>query len=179
MLPAFLASLDTALPSALTLGLPYWVVTLLVLGFLIVCLILILTVLIQKPQGGGLSGAFGAGGGSGQTAFGAKTGDALTIATIGMFVVFLLYAIGLNFAARPSNLDAAPVQPIVESLDGEETDESSDAEQADPGQTELGSTPEVTPPAPAETDPATSPATGPAVESDGDGSGSDTDEEQP
>ncbi|MAY75529.1 MAG: preprotein translocase subunit SecG [Phycisphaerae bacterium] len=69
--------------------------------FLLVCLTLILTVLIQRPQGGGLSGAFGAGAGSGQTAFGAKTGDALTIATIGMFVAFLILAVVLNFAVRP------------------------------------------------------------------------------
>src|SRR5205823_1071321 len=67
----------------------------------------VLTVLIQKPQGGGISGAFGGGGGSGQTAFGTKTGDALTIFTIIVFVVYLLFAIGLNFSTRPS-AQAAP-----------------------------------------------------------------------
>ena len=65
-----------------------------------------LTVLIQRPQGGGLSGAFGSGAGSGQTAFGARTGDALTVATIAMFVLYLVAAIGLNFATHPAN--AAP-----------------------------------------------------------------------
>lgn len=91
----------------ITLGLTGWLSGLLTLGFLIVCLVMILIVLIQRPQGGGLSAAFGAGAGSGQTAFGAKTGDALTIATIAIFIIFLLSAIGLNFAARPSEGTAA------------------------------------------------------------------------
>ncbi|MFN7021656.1 MAG: preprotein translocase subunit SecG [Phycisphaerales bacterium] len=86
----------------LTLGLAQWAVALLVAAFLVVCVVLILTILIQRPQGGGLSGAFGSNSGSGQTAFGAKTGDALTIATIGMFVVYVLFAIGLNYVVRPS-----------------------------------------------------------------------------
>ncbi len=91
----------------LSLGVSQWVASLLVALFLIVCLLLILIVLIQRPQGGGLSGAFGAGGGgSGQTAFGAKTGDALTIATIAIFVLYLAIAVGLQFAARPSQAPA-------------------------------------------------------------------------
>ena len=64
-----------------------------VVGFCIVCILLVLTILIQRPQGGGLSGAFGAGAGSGQTAFGAKTGDALTMFTIGIFVVYIVGAV--------------------------------------------------------------------------------------
>ncbi len=93
----------------LTLGIAYWAVSVLTAVFLLVCIVLILTVLIQRPQGGGLSGAFGAGGGgagAGQTAFGAKTGDALTMATIIMFVVYLGVAVGLNFAARPQSIAA-------------------------------------------------------------------------
>ena len=85
-----------------TLGLAGWVGMVVTPIFLIVSVLMILIVLIQRPQGGGLSGAFGASSGSGQTAFGAKTGDALTFATIGIFVAFLLLAILLNFAARPS-----------------------------------------------------------------------------
>lgn len=73
-----------------------------VLAFLVACVLLILTVLIQKPQGGGLAGAFGSGAGSGQTAFGTRTGDALTVATIVMFVFYLGTAIGLTYLIRPS-----------------------------------------------------------------------------
>lgn len=80
-----------------------------VVGFLFICVLLILTVLIQRPQGGGLAGAFGSAAGSGQTAFGAKTGDALTIFTIAMFVVYLLVAVGLNYAVKP--VAAAPGTP--------------------------------------------------------------------
>ena len=83
------------------------IVNSLVAVFLLVCIVLILTVLIQRPQGGGLSGAFGAGGGAGQTAFGTKTGDALTMATILMFLAFLGFGIGLNFATRPQTVSAA------------------------------------------------------------------------
>jgi preprotein translocase subunit SecG len=85
----------------LTLGIAMWIKSLLSVGFLFVCLILILTVLIQRPSGGGLSGAFGSASGSGQTAFGAKTGDALTIFTIIMFVIFVLGGIGMKFVTTP------------------------------------------------------------------------------
>jgi preprotein translocase subunit SecG len=80
--------------------------------FLLICLALVLAIMIQKPQGGGLSAAFGASSGSGQTAFGTKTGDALTVATILVFVVWLLLAMVLNIVSRPSDPVAAP--PTVE-----------------------------------------------------------------
>ena len=83
-------------------------VALLVVLFLIVSLAMILVVLIQRPQGGGLSGAFGAGGG-GQSAFGARTGDALTISTIVVFVLFMGVSIALNFAVRPPE----PTLPVA------------------------------------------------------------------
>jgi preprotein translocase subunit SecG len=95
-----------------TLGLTMWVKGMLGVGFLMVCIILILTVLIQRPSGGGLSGAFGSASGSGQTAFGAKTGDALTIFTIVMFVVFVLGGIGMKFITTPSQ---PPAQPALTS----------------------------------------------------------------
>ena len=77
--------------------------------FLIISLLMVLIVLIQKPQGGGLSGAFGgAGAGSSQTAFGARTGDVLTLVTIGIFLAFLGTAVGLNYMIRPPAPRAEP-----------------------------------------------------------------------
>lgn len=95
-------------------------VGLLVVFFLFVSASLILVVLIQRPQGGGLSGAFGGGSGSGQTAFGAKVGDVLTYATVAIFVLFLGTAIGLNFVIQPSE---APETTVTsnETGSGEET----------------------------------------------------------
>lgn len=84
----------------------------LVVGFVVICVLLILTVLIQRSQGGGLAGAFGSAAGSGQTAFGAKTGDALTIFTISMFTIYVLAAIGLNYVVRPA--EAEPTQPTIQ-----------------------------------------------------------------
>lgn len=92
----------------LVLALHPIVTGLVIVFFLFVCVLMILTVLIQRPQGGGLSGAFGSGAGSGQTAFGAKTGDALTIATIIVFLIYLVTAVGLNFALRPPAPGATP-----------------------------------------------------------------------
>ena len=46
--------------------------------FILACSLMILVVLIQRPKGGGLAGAFGGVGGAQQTAFGAKVGDVLT-----------------------------------------------------------------------------------------------------
>ncbi len=86
----------------LTLGAATWLIGLLSVAFLFCSVLLILTVLIQRPQGGGLSGAFGAGAGSGETAFGARTGDALTIATISFFVIWLLVAVGLVWVMQPA-----------------------------------------------------------------------------
>ncbi|MFG0260036.1 MAG: preprotein translocase subunit SecG [Phycisphaerales bacterium JB041] len=86
----------------LTLGASQIVVGALTVLFLFCSVLLILTVLIQRPQGGGLSGAFGGGGGAGgETAFGARTGDALTMATIGFFVLWLVIAVGLVLYMTP------------------------------------------------------------------------------
>lgn len=104
---------------------PSWAIGLLTLLFVAISLILVLTVLIQKPQGGGLSGAFGSGAGSGQTAFGTKTGDALTVATIIIFSIYIVLGIVLVFAYRPqaANLnDAASQQaPAGETAPAETT----------------------------------------------------------
>ncbi len=85
-----------------------YVVAAMVVVFLAISVFMILTVLIQRPQGGGLVGAFGSGGGSGQTAFGAKTGDALTILTIAIFVVYILVAVLLNYMVRPPEAAVIP-----------------------------------------------------------------------
>jgi preprotein translocase subunit SecG len=117
---------------------------------------MILLILIQRPQGGGLSGAFGAGGGAGQTAFGTKTGDVLTMVTIAIFVLFLVAAIVLNFAARPS----APPPGTT-------------AQRAGRSRAETAQTVEATPSSSTEMSPGDLPAgsdqTGPAPETDPDG----------
>ncbi len=103
------------------------VVTNLLIGlFLLISIVMILLVLIQRPQGGGLSGAFGSGGGggAGQTAFGTKTGDVLTWATIGIFVAFVGFAIVLNFATRPVDPTTVPARMVAPagSAPADETD---------------------------------------------------------
>lgn len=81
--------------------------------FIIVCLLMMLVILIQKPKGGGLSGAFGGGGGGSDAAFGAKTGDVLTVATICLFILFLGLAMGLTIASKPAEVIAMPTEIIV------------------------------------------------------------------
>jgi preprotein translocase subunit SecG len=66
--------------------------------FVLTSIILIMIILIQKGRGGGLSGAFGGGGGN--TAFGTKTGDILTWATSIIFGLFMLFAVILNMVAN-------------------------------------------------------------------------------
>jgi len=96
----------------LGLEMSQWMVGILVVLFVFISLLLMMTILIQKPQGGGLAGAFGSGAGSGQTAFGAKTGDALTIATISIFAFWILFGVGLNYALTPPS--EAPSGSVVE-----------------------------------------------------------------
>jgi preprotein translocase subunit SecG len=82
----------------------------------IVSVMMMLVVLIQRPTGGGLSGAFGAASeGAGQTAFGARTGDALTTATIVIFLLFLGFAIGLNYVVDAPSA-ALPAQAVPTDL---------------------------------------------------------------
>jgi len=71
---------------------------LLTILFIVISVTMVLVILAQRPQGGGLSGAFGgAGGGGADTVFGGRVGDALTWGTSIIFVVFMLIAIGLNW----------------------------------------------------------------------------------
>ncbi len=96
--------------------LPMWAISLSVVFYVLISVILVLAVLIQRPQGGGLSTAFGAGAGSGQTAFGTKIGDALTIFTIVVFTLFIGASIGLVYLLRPSSTPAE--QPSVTAPEG-------------------------------------------------------------
>ncbi len=65
--------------------------------FILSSVVLVLVILVQRPQGGGLAQAFGgASGGGSDTAFGGRTGDVLTYITMGSFAFYLLVAIALN-----------------------------------------------------------------------------------
>jgi preprotein translocase subunit SecG len=75
--------------------------TFLIVMFLVVSVFMTLVILIQKPKGGGLSGAFGGAGGGAQTAFGSKTGDVLTWFTTACFVLFLVLGVVLTLYIEP------------------------------------------------------------------------------
>ena len=78
------------------------VVTLLAIAFVAVSVFMMMVILVQKPKGGGLSGAFGGAGGSDTSFVGAKVGDFLTWLTVICFVVFLLLGMGLTWAINPT-----------------------------------------------------------------------------
>ena len=81
-------------------------ITLLLTVFVIICVLLIILVLLQKGRGGGLGAAFG---GMGATAFGTKTGDVLTWATIVLTTLFLVLAVVTAMVIRPApTMAAAP-----------------------------------------------------------------------
>ncbi len=126
---------------------------LVMLAFLAACVLLVLIVLVQKPQGGGLAGAFGSGAGSGQTAFGTRTGDVLTLTTIIIFVLYLATAVGLTFAIRGSFENA---EPTISAPTG-------DQGPTVPSGGAPATTPATTPVAPAGTAPATIPGATPAA----------------
>jgi preprotein translocase subunit SecG len=83
-----------------------WLTGILTLLFLLVCLLMALVILIQKPKGGGLAGAFGGAGSTGAV-FGAKTGDVLTWVTIGCFAGFIILSMLLVRSVR-SDAEAMP-----------------------------------------------------------------------
>lgn len=114
-----------------------WGVWLMAIAFTLVCLFMMLVILIQKPKGGGLSGAFGggAGGGSAGAVVGAGIGDVLTIITVVCFLAFLGLAMGLTWSTAPASAaDDADNTSQVESEDAgagaaeenEDGDEDSD-----------------------------------------------------
>ena len=76
--------------------------------FILSSVILVLVILVQRPQGGGLAQAFGgASGGGTDTAFGGRTGDVLTYLTMGAFALYLLVAISLNVIGNSVKSQAA------------------------------------------------------------------------
>ncbi|MBN2447572.1 MAG: preprotein translocase subunit SecG, partial [Phycisphaerae bacterium] len=89
-----------------------WYHNILAVLFAFVAVLLILIILLQRGKGVGLAGAFGGSGGS--SAFGAKTGDFLTWVTVVMAIVFLAFAVVLNYVFQPPKLsdgaDASPAE---------------------------------------------------------------------
>lgn len=87
--------------------------------FIVVSAAMVLIILVQRPQGGGLAGAFGgAGGGGTDTVFGGRVGDALTIATVIAFVVWLGLAVGLN-EVESAKANTPPAQAATATSDGQ------------------------------------------------------------
>lgn len=84
---------------------------LLVAVFIPLSVLLCLIILIQKPKGGGLSGAFG-GAGGGTQMFGGKSGDILTWITVGFFVAFLLVSVLLVKATKSDVLGSGQEVPL-------------------------------------------------------------------
>ncbi len=86
--------------------------------FIVISVSLILIILVQRPAGGGLAGAFGgAGGGGNESVFGGRVGDALTYMTVGAFGIYLLLAISLNLLSSDDDVAAtvlATEETIVE-----------------------------------------------------------------
>ena len=93
-----------------------WYVTLFTLMFVFVCLFLILVVLIQKPRGSGLTGAFGGAGGGAGSVFGSKTGDVLTWVTVVCFGLFIGLSMLLTWTGKPGQ---GSVDPIIDTGKGE------------------------------------------------------------
>jgi preprotein translocase subunit SecG len=99
--------------------------SILTIVFILVSAAMILIILVQRPQGGGLAGAFGGAGGTGaDTVFGGRVGDALTWMTVVAFVVYLGLAVGLNLMDTSSTSPAAQPQPtsITTPIDDAEED---------------------------------------------------------
>ena len=93
------------------------------IGFLyvlevVVCLLLVLVVMLQKPKEGGLNTAIS--GGMGEAVFGADAGNVLVRTTIVLGVIFLLNTLVLArlTSNKPSMMDnagatAAEQQPVL------------------------------------------------------------------
>ncbi|MEP0846478.1 MAG: preprotein translocase subunit SecG [Phycisphaerae bacterium] len=91
--------------------LAYWYHPILATLFGFLALILMAVILLQRGRGVGLSGAFG--GAGGHTAFGSKTGDVLTWATIVIAGMFLFYTVVLNYLFVPPRAPGAAPPPAA------------------------------------------------------------------
>jgi preprotein translocase subunit SecG len=79
--------------------------------FSFISIVLMGVILLQRGKGVGLSGAFG--GSGGHTAFGAKTGDVMTWATVVGALVLLATAVGLNYLFVPPPVPGALPAPAA------------------------------------------------------------------
>jgi protein translocase SecG subunit len=90
------------------------------IAFIVLSAVMTLIILVQRPQGGGLAGAFGGASGAGtDTVFGGRVGDALTTITVVMFVAFLGLAISLSLI--DSNLPPATTATTATTADSATT----------------------------------------------------------
>lgn len=120
---------------------PFFILTLL---FSIVSFVMIIVILVQRPQGGGLAGAFGgAGGGGADSVFGGRVGDALTWATVSAFVVYLILAIVITQVPIGGS-GASNNNPVVEASPGAPaTTEDAGMGAADAGDAGMGAADDV------------------------------------
>lgn len=108
----------------------------LTIAFILISSGMILVILVQRPQGGGLAAAFGGAGGTGaDTVFGGRVGDALTTTTIGCFALYLVLAVVLNRVEPGGTVPAALPggAPISAGAGDDTTDTSGDDATGDTG----------------------------------------------
>ncbi len=106
---------------AVVFGLIYFLfgpVQAMMLMFVALSLFMMLVILIQRPKGGGLSGAFGGAGGDQGAVFGSKAGDVLTYITIVCFLLFLGLGIGLTYAVR-AEVEGASAEEDTEEVEAQ------------------------------------------------------------
>lgn len=121
-----------------------WVQTMAIL-LIVICLAMVILVLLQKGRGSGLSAAFG--GAGGQSAFGSKTGDVFTWATIVLVAVYFILSMVMSKYYKPYYESDQPATPQIT------------AGQAAPAPADKNNAPAAAAPAEAPATPATPPAT--------------------
>ena len=114
----------------------FWITTLV---FILVSATMVLIILVQRPSGGGLAGAFGgAGGASTETVFGGRVGDALTYATVTAFVLYVSLAITLNLLDTSKPATPPPMAPAAAAAPGADDGTTPPANQPPPPSTPAG-----------------------------------------